>query len=157
LFLIPLDGHATWYRYHTLFAEAMQHLAQQRLGAEQQRALSERASLWYAEQGLLAEAVEMALAGAAFERAANLIAGSIEPRLVNNEYSTLRRWLSQLPQAVLRTHAGLCFTYALAIQFTSDRRAPETMALMQPPLRLAEEQWRAQGDQRQLGAVQALQ
>jgi LuxR family maltose regulon positive regulatory protein len=156
LFLIPLDGHATWYRYHTLFAEAMQHLAQQRLGAEQRRELSNRASLWYAEQGLLAEAVEMALAAAAFERVANLIGHLIEPRLVNNEYSTLRRWLSQLPEAILRTYPALCFTYALAIQFTSDRRAPETMALLETPLCLAEEQWRAQGDQLQLGAVQAV-
>jgi LuxR family transcriptional regulator, maltose regulon positive regulatory protein len=156
LFLIPLDGHGSWYRYHTLFAEAMQHLAQQRLDAEQRRALSERASLWYTEQGLLPEAVELALAAAAFERVAELIARSIEPRLVNNEYTTLRRWLSQLPQAVLRRHPALCFTYALAIQFTSDRRAPEIMALLEPPLRLAEEEWRAQGDQRQLGAVQAL-
>jgi LuxR family maltose regulon positive regulatory protein len=156
LFLIPLDSQATWYRYHMLFAEAMQHLAQQRLGAEERHALASRASLWYAEQGLLAEAVEMALAAAEFERAADLIAQLIEPRLVNNEYGTLRRWLSQLPEAVLHTHPALCFTYALAIQFTSDRRAPETMTLMQPPLRLAEEQWQAQGDQRQLGAVQAL-
>ena len=34
LFLIPLARHGRWSRYHTLFAEAMQHLAHQRLGAE---------------------------------------------------------------------------------------------------------------------------
>jgi ATP/maltotriose-dependent transcriptional regulator MalT len=29
--VMPMDGHPTWYRYHTLFAEVMHHLAQQRM------------------------------------------------------------------------------------------------------------------------------
>lgn len=156
LFLLPLDESGNWYRYHPLFAEAMQHLAQQRLGSEQVRVLANQASQWYAEQDLLTEAVEMALSAEAFDRAADFITRLIEPRLINNEYGTLRRWLSQLPEATLRNQPALCFTYALAIQFTSDRRAPETMTLLATPLRFAEEQWQAQDNQRQLGAVHVV-
>ncbi len=34
LFLIPLDSTGEWYRYHALFAEAMQHEARHRLGED---------------------------------------------------------------------------------------------------------------------------
>ncbi|HEY6540657.1 MAG TPA: transcriptional regulator, partial [Ktedonobacteraceae bacterium] len=34
LFLQTLDGSGQWYRYHTLFAEAMQHEARRRLGED---------------------------------------------------------------------------------------------------------------------------
>jgi LuxR family maltose regulon positive regulatory protein len=156
LFLVPVEGAGDWYRYHALFAEAMHHTAQLRLGEAALHALADKASRWYEKHGLLSEAVEAALSAHAFERAAALIERFIAPRLVNNEYLTLRRWLEHLPDEVMRLHPVLCFTHALAIQFTSDRRAPETVKLMQQPLQMAEEQWRAENNQRQLGAVQTV-
>jgi LuxR family maltose regulon positive regulatory protein len=134
LFLIPLDSVGQWYRYHALFAEAMQHEARRRLGADQLRALSHRASHWYEAHGWRTEAVEAALAAQDFSRAAELIARSIAPAFVQNEYHTLRRWLEHLPEAVLHAHPPLCMTYAVALLFTSDRYAPATMARLQRPL-----------------------
>ena len=62
LFLIPLEGVGRWYRYHALFAEAMQHEARRRLGDDALRACQSRASSWYEHHGMLTEASEAALA-----------------------------------------------------------------------------------------------
>jgi LuxR family transcriptional regulator, maltose regulon positive regulatory protein len=156
LFLMPLDGTGQWYRYHALFAEALHHEARRRLGEERLRALSHRASLWYAQHGWLTEAVEAALAAQDFPRAADLVERSIAPELVQNEYHTLRRWLELLPEAVLHAHPSLCFILATAILFTSERRTPATMVLLQTPLQVAEQYWRAEDNAPKLGEALAL-
>ncbi|MGH2545130.1 MAG: LuxR C-terminal-related transcriptional regulator, partial [Ardenticatenaceae bacterium] len=96
------------------------------------------------------------LVARAFSRAAALIERIIEPQLVKNEYRTLRRWIEQLPEEALHTYPTLCLVYALAILFTSDRRAPATLALLQAPLEMAEQAWRADGNWHKLGEVLAV-
>lgn len=166
LFLIPLEEEprpaphpfaaVTWYRYHALFAEAIQVEAGRRLGADCLRQLLHKASLWYEAQGALAEAIESALVAQQFERAALLLEQIIAPQLMHNEFHTLRRWIAQLPAATLRPHPDLCFSYAIAILFTSDRYAPATQALLEPPLAMAEEQWQRAGNQIRLGELLAF-
>lgn len=153
LFLSPLDGAGQWYRYHALFAEAMQHYARPRFGEAHLRQLSYQASRWYEQHGLLAEAVEASLAAQEFDRTADLINRLIAPRLVHNEYHTLRRWMERLPEAAIRPYPTLCLTYAIAILFTSDRQAPATAALLRRPLELAEQAWQAEGNRPKLGEV----
>jgi LuxR family maltose regulon positive regulatory protein len=68
LFLIPLDDERQWYRYHHLFAEALQQTAPTLLPE-----LHRRASRWYEQQGLYAAAVSHALAAPALEEAVRLI------------------------------------------------------------------------------------
>src|SRR6185436_18123998 len=125
-------------------------------GDDELRSLSHKASLWYEQHGLLSEAVEAALAAQDFGRAAELIERTLDPLNRNYEHHTLRCWIEQLPGAILRTHPALAFLYAVAILFTSDRRAPATLALLQTPLRMAEEQWSAVQEEDKLGAVFAL-
>ncbi len=157
LFVIPLgdDGRHAWYRYHALFAEALRHMARRRLGDSGVQALIEKAGQWYEAHGLIAEAIEAALAAPDFERAAALIEQSIERRGTNELY-TLGRWAAQLPEAVLYAHPILCLNYALVLLFTSDRYAPATMARLEVPLRRAEEVWRKESNDARLGQVFAL-
>lgn len=156
LFLVALDETGQWYRYHALFAEAMQHEARQRLGEDQLRTLYAKASRWYEEHGLLAEAVEAALSASAFARAAMLIERISAPDGLNYELHTLRRWIGSLPEKVLRTHPSLCLTDAVAILFTTDRSAPATLALLETSLEMAEQYWRAEDNQEKLGEVLAF-
>jgi LuxR family maltose regulon positive regulatory protein len=156
VFLLPLDDKQQWFRYHALFAQAMQHEARRRLGAANVRAVYATASRWYEQHALWTEAVEAALAAGDMERAAVLIERVIAPQLVKNEHHTLRRWLAQVPPNVLQHHPALCLSYASAILFTSERRAPATMALLHPPLMMAEQRWRTDQQWAQLGAVLAL-
>ena len=78
LFLMPLDSTDQWYRFHSLFAEALQHYARLRLGEAQLREIYHKASLWYEEQGMLPEAVEAALASLDTPRVAGLVQRIIE-------------------------------------------------------------------------------
>lgn len=97
LFLIPLDDTRGWYRYHALFAEAMQQYARRHLGEGRLRDLRLRASRWYEAHEFITEAVEMELVAQGYARAADLIERILDPRLMklNNEYYTLRRWIIQ--------------------------------------------------------------
>ena len=153
LFLTPLDGARQWYRYHALFAEAMQHEARRRLGEAELVTLYARASAWYEQHGFLVEAVETALRSQSFDRAAGLIERMIGPGSYYEEGHTLRRWLEQLPEKVLRHHPALCLAYAMAILFTEDRRAPATAARLERPLQLAEQAWQAGNNRPKRGEV----
>ena len=157
LFLIPLGGEGdwSWYRYHTLFAEAMLHAARQRFGEGGLQVLYDKAALWHAEHGFLPEAIEASIAAHAFERAVALVEHALEQRGFS-ELRTLRRWAEQLPKDVLNDHPVLCFNYAMALLFTSDRYAPATAALVEKPLQAAEAAWQEAQDDRRLGQVFAL-
>jgi LuxR family maltose regulon positive regulatory protein len=156
LFLVPLDDAGHWYRYHALFAEALQHEARLQLGADHLREVACRASRWYAAHAMPVDAVEMALAAEAFDAAAHLIAQVVAPGLVGNDYHTLRRWITRLPEAVLRQYPALALRAAIATLFTSDRYAPQTAAGIYPLLALAEQGWQADGDTARLGEVYAV-
>ena len=153
LFLVPLEGQ--WYRYHTLFAEAMREYARTALGDDGLQAAQARASVWYEAHGLGAEAVEAALAAGAFERAAALAERALELR-GNSEAATLRRWVELLPPAVLAAHPALCFSYAFVLLFAGDRRSPATPGVLEGPLRAAEAGWRAAANQAGLGQILAF-
>ncbi len=154
LFLQSLDGVEPWYRYHMLFAEAMQTEARRRLGDDALRACLDRAGIWYEQNGMLADAVEVALQTAEWPRAALLMEKYIETRRVSERYeATLLRWLEPLPEQVLEAHPSLCLTYAMTLLFALDRSSPATMTLVQAPLQMAERGFQIQGASIQLGAV----
>lgn len=157
LFLEPLDDAHNWYRYPALFAEAMQQKATSRLGREVIRSLYEQASCWFEEHGYLGNAVEAALSAQSFSRAKKLIEQMIQesPGLAN-EIHTLRRWLESFPTDELQKSALLCFTFAVAILYTSDRYAPETRALLEVPSQTAERLWRAENNNDMIGRVIAF-
>ncbi len=157
LFLTPfgVEGDQRWYRYHTLFAEAMQHHARQRFAETDLQARYERAVLWYEAHGLLPEAVETSLTAHAFARAAGVMERLMETR-GSDEVYTLRRWIEQLPENVLYIHPKLCFSYAAALLFTLDRYSPATAERMKKPLQAAEEIWRREKNDAGLGEVLSL-
>jgi LuxR family maltose regulon positive regulatory protein len=142
LFLGPLDEAGRWYRYHALFAEAMQHQARQRMDEERLCELSHRASEWYAGHGLLGDAVDAALFAHDSERAASLLERMVAPWFASNEFHTLRRWMDQIPEGVLRDHPDLCLDYAEALLFTSDQHTPADRERLEVPLGMAEARWR---------------
>ncbi|RIK38469.1 MAG: hypothetical protein DCC55_21005 [Chloroflexi bacterium] len=112
LFLIPLDNERRWYRYHHLFADALQSRLRQ-LGKEYVQALHRRASAWYEQNEFLPEAIDHALAAAAFVPAARLIeqvglAAFAQP-VVQHRLGT---WLRLLPAEVVQTRPQLSLVQA---------------------------------------------
>lgn len=156
LFLYPLDGAGLWYRYHALFAEAMQHEALRRLGTDQWHELYRKASLWYEAHGSSRDAIEAAFAGQDLDRAADLMEHLTDPYLFQNEYYSLLRWADQLQEKQLRTRPALCIIYANGLLYLSDRRSPATISLMERPLQIAERFWQAENNAAGLGEIEAL-
>lgn len=111
LFLIPLDSEHQWYRYHHLFSD----LLRMRLRHERPNVLQElhrRAAGWFEAQGLVREAVQHALDGDDFERAANIMMTNIPEMVVRGEIETVTQWLNRLPPAVILARPRLCLERA---------------------------------------------
>lgn len=111
LFLVPLDAHRQWFRYHHLFAEVLRsHLAE----AQQQAAplTHRRASEWFEANGERAEAIHHALQARDYEWAADLAERAI-PDIRKHRHETLfRSWLSLIPDSLVRTRPVLGIAYA---------------------------------------------
>lgn len=60
LFLVPLDGHGGWYRYHQLFAQYLYEKLQRKL-REGVKEIHHKASIWLFDNGYTPEAVNQAL------------------------------------------------------------------------------------------------
>ncbi|HZR41395.1 MAG TPA: LuxR C-terminal-related transcriptional regulator [Ktedonobacteraceae bacterium] len=165
LFLGRLDGPdqgEQWYRYHALFAEAMQQEARRRLGIDTLHTLSLQASRRYEEHGQLTEAVEAAFQAQDIQRAAELIEHLIgtQPLQEVQECHTLRRWLEQMPEALLQQHPSLCLSYAAALLFVYilDSLSPpaKVMQQLEKHLQMAEQGFRALDYKPGLGIVFAF-
>lgn len=107
LFLIPLDDDRHWYRYHHLFAEllrAQPHRSDPGLIPQ----LHLRASRWFEENGMVAEAVRHALAAGDWDRSAGLIEVNSWQALIRGELATFINWVDALPKEVVESHPRLC-------------------------------------------------
>ena len=114
LFVIPLDDQRQWYRYHHLFAEVLRtHL--QEAQPDRVSELHRRASEWYEQNDLPADAIRHALAAEDFARAANLIERVWLAMDVSYQSAAWLRWAQQLPADLIRAHPVLCLGYGWAL------------------------------------------
>ena len=123
LFIIPLDNKRQWYRYHHLFADVLQaHALMER---PEQTRLHERASEWYEQNGLFADAIRHALAAKDFEHAAGLIE-QVWPTMRNRQQdAAVLGWLKVLPDSLIRVRPVLSVAYAIALLNTGKIDAVE--------------------------------
>lgn len=156
-FLHPLEGGPWWYRYHALFAEAMRHEAERRFGLEELQGYFRRAGGWYEAHGMRAEAIETTLATADWNHAVELLEPFVEGQHLTDPHDPhlIRRWLEQLPQALLHQRPLLCFSYAIVMIRTISPRTPEVMARLEQLGQHAEAGWRREGNHARLGEVYA--
>jgi hypothetical protein len=111
-FLIPLDEERRWYRFHHLFRDL--------LGAELQRAeatrlpeLHRRAAVWSEQHRLIDETIRHALAAGDAAWATRLVEEHLGETLHRGESVILDRWLSWLPDEVVRSRPPLCLAQAM--------------------------------------------
>ncbi|HYD78337.1 MAG TPA: LuxR C-terminal-related transcriptional regulator [Paucimonas sp.] len=125
LFLVPLDRHGQWYRYHHLFGDYLksQFLA---LSPDEAKALYSAASVWYEQRSSLNEAIRYALAAKEFERAAELIGQYVEGHLrLAGEYTTLLNWITPLPRQCIERRPKILLAYIWALMLTHRYREAE--------------------------------
>jgi LuxR family maltose regulon positive regulatory protein len=124
LFVVALDDERAWYRYHHLFAQMLRsHLrqAEHTLLPE----LHRRASAWYEQHGLPAEAVQHALAIPDVELAARLIEPIALPVALQGQVYTVLGWLNALPEALVHTRPLLCVYHAFVLMLTNQLETAE--------------------------------
>jgi len=114
LFLVALDEHRQWYRYHHLFAEALRsrlHQIHPALVPE----LHRRASRWYEQYQLFDEAITHALAVPDSEQAIHLIEHYAWLTNFPSKFQALLGWLNRLPDVLIRAHPILCIMQATTL------------------------------------------
>jgi LuxR family maltose regulon positive regulatory protein len=107
LFVVPLDSHRTWYRYHHLFRELLRHeLEQAEPGLSVE--LHRRAAAWHGAQGTVEEAIAHATAADEFGDACELIAAHCPDMLSLGQAETVLRWIAALPHDTVLADVRLC-------------------------------------------------
>ncbi len=92
LFIIPLDEERRWYRYHHLFADALNRRLEYQF-PELLPDLYCRASRWCEKNGLVADAIQYALSAGDRERMAQLVEQNGCYLLMSGEVLTLLKWM----------------------------------------------------------------
>ena len=96
LFLIALDDHRQWYRYHHLFGQLLGlELAERQ--AELLPVLHRRAAAWYQDAGDVEAAIYHAAAAGEFAQASALIAREWLSYSRRGRIATVQRWLDSIP------------------------------------------------------------
>jgi LuxR family transcriptional regulator, maltose regulon positive regulatory protein len=120
LFLVPLDNERIWFRYHHLFSDLLQarlHLLDPGL-VEQ---LYLRASRWCEENQLHGEAIQYAIRGKHFERAAEMLEQRNLEMWARSSVVQMRM-VNDIPYEIIRTRPwlmlGLLWTCVITGQYS---------------------------------------
>ena len=113
LFLIPLDEVRGWWRYHHLFAGLLLARLQERQPGRVTQ-LHRNAAAWYAGHGLADDAIGHAAAAGEMLWAARIIEQHFDAVYnIRGEAATIHRWLSVLPDEVVRSRPRLLLAQAI--------------------------------------------
>jgi LuxR family maltose regulon positive regulatory protein len=100
LFLVPLDRHREWYRYHRLFRDLLRRELAQR-DPNLARELHRRAAAWFEANGDRESALEHALEAGETDTVARLLTELALPAYYSGRAATIDRWLQQFDDSVL--------------------------------------------------------
>jgi len=125
LFIVTLDDQRQWYRYHHLFADVLQaRLIEEQ--ADRVSALHRRASEWYGQNDLPAEAIHHALIAKDFERAAYLLERVWLAMDLSYQSAAWLNWAKTLPNELIRARPVMCLGYAWALLNGGELEASES-------------------------------
>lgn len=113
LFMTALDGQQTWFRYHPLFAEALQ-IQLQRTYPGQVAGLHTRACTWLVDHGYPEKAVSHALAADDIERAAKTVDACAIRAIIEYNITSLLQWIGYFDKGFFARQPRLGIYYALA-------------------------------------------
>lgn len=125
LFISPVEDDEEWYRYHNLFTEVLRERLRQLFPTEVE-VLHRRASAWYQEQGLMAEAIHHLLKGGDTEQALRFAELCVENMLAAGRLETLLQWRDAFPAAEIRNRPRLALAFAWALVLSGQAAAAET-------------------------------
>jgi LuxR family maltose regulon positive regulatory protein len=111
LFLVALDDHRHWFRYHHLFSQALNEELGRR-DSDRRTVLHRRARDWFEARGEVSAAIRHAFAGGDLDAAATLVATHGTAYLNLGRLATVRGWLETFPRPVVEADARLLLVEA---------------------------------------------
>jgi LuxR family maltose regulon positive regulatory protein len=111
LFLVPLDRHGEWYRYHHLFRDMLEGELD-RLDPSVKAELHARASIWWEAHGDVDGALSHARASGDIDRMAAIIWRHAPSYLSRGRTATVTRWLEPFTPDEVATHPPLALAAA---------------------------------------------
>jgi LuxR family maltose regulon positive regulatory protein len=112
LFIVPLDEHRGWYRFHTLFAELLRRRLLGTIDVQAVALLHRKASAWHEGNGYLEQAVAHAISARDHPNSARLILLASAQMYARGEYQTLCEWIAALPADFVAGEPTLTLCYA---------------------------------------------
>ncbi len=112
LFVIPLDSDKQWFRYHHLFQELLIRLLKSRFSQSTVDALHLQATKWYADKGLIEEALQHAIVGQDIKMAIGLFVTHRHDLMNRDQWHQLERWLRMFPNDYVERHPVLLLSRA---------------------------------------------
>jgi LuxR family maltose regulon positive regulatory protein len=122
LFLLPLDDHGEWYRFHHLFAQLLRVELEHR-DPGLAPTLHRRAFAWHRDQGSVTEAIEHAVEAGALDEAADLISTAWVDQVHVNRHATVLAWLERFPRERLSQESRLLLAAAWVFTLSGQRQA----------------------------------
>lgn len=98
LFLIPLDNHHEWYRYHRLFRDALRQKLSTVMPAPEIEEAHIRIANWFYAHSLPDQAIQHALEAGDLKLAISYMEQGFRDALNREDRSTLERWLRMIPE-----------------------------------------------------------
>lgn len=98
LFLIPLDGTRTWFRYHHLFAQFLQGQLRRR-DEKAYAAMHRAAGLHFSEIGAMEDAIDHLFEAGEIMLAIQALERHLPAALSQGDLSTLLNWFRRIPEA----------------------------------------------------------
>ena len=120
LFLFSLDHRRRWFRYHRLFQELLRSQLGNTLSAVDISALHARASRWFAENGLIDDAIRYALAAEDISYVVHLVEQNRYDLMNSEQWQRLGQWLKVLPPETVEKNPMLLLAQAYLYEYRGD-------------------------------------
>ncbi|OBZ08776.1 LuxR C-terminal-related transcriptional regulator [Bacillus sp. FJAT-26390] len=126
LFLISLDEHNGWFRYHHLFAEFLQN-RMKRLQPNEWLTCNRAASISFASRGYVVEAIDHAIAASDSVLTESLLEKHAPYLLMQGEFTALLRWLDSFPEDRMKRSPDTALLHAFVLIVTGQSDRAEMM------------------------------
>src|SRR5262245_9513112 len=120
LFLLPLDDHGEWYRFHHLFAQLLRVELERREPGLMQT-LHQRAFAWHRAHGSVEAAIEHALQAGAPAGAGELIASAWIDYVNAGRHETVLAWVERVPRSLIGVDPHLLLVQAWVLTLCARR------------------------------------
>lgn len=114
MFLVPIDEHHEWFRFHHLFRDLLRYRLRARYPDDEVRIVIGAAG-WFVEHGDVPSAIECFLHARAWESAMDLILSRGREVFERGQGTSVAQWLSEIPETERTARPEVDALYAIVL------------------------------------------